>query len=407
VASTVYYQQATSTSYIHLCNLASDYYCSNTDEVIGLNKQRSIGSFTLSAPTIFDSNSTFRGWEKREIGICTSAGITFFIATSTDFYQEFYFNPISFGGGETSFNQFDTTGSFSTTTLPAGNYNVYVYSNCSGDRVKMKSLTLNGNDFYGIITDTGGYTPPIPHIQSLTFSTTTAIANITGYWEATTTPYVSQKLSFWQFSNALGKESYVQLVATTTGYFNFSFTFKDPYSFTATTSTTTAPIYSIFTLNASLDQYDETNYVFPYGGTIINNIDATSTTISAVDNYNASDFISSPRALALYPEYECGITSLTGCFKNAIIWAFYPTQEALDNWSSLFTVIQTKAPIGYFYVAKNGISGLSATSTKAFNVVIPSSLKTYIFNPFDIGISGILWLFFVFNFYKRLKIITI
>jgi hypothetical protein len=262
-------------------------------------------------------------------------------------------------------------------------------------------ITIEQNTMYSgsIITS--------PRIINFTYSTTTATANITGYWEATTTPYVNQRLSFWQFSNALGKESYQQLTATTTGFFNFSFPFKDPYSFTATTSTTTAPIYNSFTLNASLDQYDETNYVFPYGGTVINNIDATSTIVSAVDNYNATDFILNPRSLALYPEYECGITSLTGCFKNALIWAFYPTQETLDNWSSLFTVIQTKAPVGYFYVAKNGISGLSATSTKAFNVVIPSSLKTYIFNPFDIGISGILWLFFVFNFYKRLKIITI
>jgi hypothetical protein len=253
----------------------------------------------------------------------------------------------------------------------------------------------------------GGYLSTSPRIINFTFSTTTATANIEGYWEATTTPYISNKLSFWQFSNSLGKESYVQLTATTTGYFNFSFPFKDPYSWTATTSTTTAPIYNSFTLNASLDQYDETNYVFPYGGTIINNLDATSTIISAVDNYNASDFISSPRALALYPEYECGITSLTGCFKNAIIWAFYPTQEALDNWNGLLTTIQTKAPVGYFYMAKDSINGLSATSTKAFNVVIPNSLKNYIFTPFDTGIAAILWFFFIFNFYKRLKTITI
>lgn len=253
----------------------------------------------------------------------------------------------------------------------------------------------------------GGSLSTSPRIISFTYSTTTAIANVQGYWEATTTPYVSQRLSFWQYSNTLGQESYQQLTATSTGYFNFSFSFKDPYAWTATSSTTTAPIYDSFTLNALLDQYDETNYVFPYGGTIITNLDATSTIVSAVSQYNASDFVSSPRALALYPEYECGITSLTGCFKNAIIWAFYPTQQALDNWSSLFTLIQAKAPVGYFFMAKDSINGLSATSTKAFNVVIPSSIKTYIFNPFDTGIAGILWLFFIFNFYKRLKHITI
>lgn len=245
-----------------------------------------------------------------------------------------------------------------------------------------------------------------PQIYNLSYATTTGYANITGYWEATTTPYISQKLSFWQFSNTLGRESYVQLTATTTGVFNFSFPFKDPFAW-STGTTTTAPIYESFTLNASLDQYDETNYVFPYGGTIIVNLDTASTTISAITQYNASDFTSSPRALALYPEYECSITSLTGCFKNAIIWAFYPTQETLDNWTSLLTLIQSKAPVGYFYMAKDSIGGLSATSTKAFNVAIPSSLKTYVFNPFDTAIAAILWFFFVFNFYKRLKTITI
>lgn len=248
---------------------------------------------------------------------------------------------------------------------------------------------------------------PTGRIDTFSYSTTTAVANITGYWEATTTPHITQRLSFWQFSNTLGRESYEQITATTTGYFNFSFPFLDPYAWTATSSTTTAPIYNSFTLNASLDEYDETNYVFPYGGTIINNLDATSTEVSAVSQYNADDFTLNPRQLALYPEYECGITSLTGCFKNAIIWAFYPTQETLDNWNSLLTTIQTKAPVGYFFMTRDSISGLSATSTKAFNVVIPSSLKTYIFNPFDTGIAAILWFFFIFNFYKRLKTITI
>jgi hypothetical protein len=247
----------------------------------------------------------------------------------------------------------------------------------------------------------------ISKIYSFSYSTTTATANVQGYWESTTTPYITQQLHFWQYSNTLGREAQQTYTATTTGTFNFSFYFLDPYSFiSSSTATTTPSIFSNFTLNASLDQYDETNYVFPYGGTIITNLDATSTTISTAQ-YNASDFISSPRALALYPEYECGITSLTGCFKNAIIWAFYPTQEALDNFSGLFTLIQTKAPIGYFYMTKDSISGLSATSTKAFDIIIPSSLKTYIFNPFDTGIAGILWLFFIFNFYKRLKTITI
>jgi hypothetical protein len=286
-------------------------------------------------------------------------------------------------------------------------------SDCGG-KGRTQSVSPSNGDSWFMVSGINGLdltsyeTSGFPaNIISFTYSTTTGYANITGYWQSTTTPYISQRLSFWQYSDTLGRESFEEITATTTGVFNFSFPFLDPYSWTATTSTTTAAIYNSFTLNASLDQYDETNYVFPYGGTVITNLDATTTTISSVDNYNAIDFTLNPRQLALYPEYECSISSLTGCFKNALIWTFYPTQSTLDNWGSLKTKIETKAPIGYFFLVKNNINGLSATSTKAFDIVIPRSLKNYIFIPFDTSIAAILWFFFIFNFYKRLKHITI
>lgn len=245
----------------------------------------------------------------------------------------------------------------------------------------------------------------LSRIDSFTFSTSTNIANVTGYWEATTTPFVTQRLSFWQFSDGLGKESYTQYIATTTGYFNFSFDFKSPYGWSLTNSSTT-PIYSSFSLNASLDQYDETNFVFPIGGEVINNIAATSTTILS-SSYNATDFTLNPRALAQYPEFPCSVTSLIGCIKNALIWAFYPTADTLTNFNSLVDVMKSKPPAGYFYVVKSNLDNLSATGTKPFNIVIPRSIKNYIFSPFDIGIAGVLWFYFIINFYKRLKHITI
>jgi hypothetical protein len=70
-------------------------------------------------------------------------------------------------------------------------------------------------------------------------------------------------------------------------------------------------------------------------------------------------------------------------------------------------LIQSKAPVGYFFVARDAIQGLNKDGTPATNITIPYSLKHYIFSPFDIGIASILWLFFLFNFYKRLKFITI
>jgi hypothetical protein len=317
-------------------------------------------------------------------------------------------------GGYTS-GGYNGTGIYGNEIFHSGNDNhpmacedsFYFAWDGTGTRYITYLTDANNNRYYAFFENGTAVppVPPVPHISSFTYATTTATANITGYWEATTTPYITQRLSFWQFSDTLGKERYQQVIATTTGAFNFSFTFNDPYAWSSGESSTT-PIFSSFTLNASLDQYDETNNVFPYGGEIIDNLDATSTTISA-SVYNASDFISTPRDLALYPEYECGITSMMGCIKNAAIWLFYPTQDALDSWTSLKTTLETKAPIGYFYSVKNAVGGLSATSTPSFSLTIPAHLKQYIFDPFDIGIAGILWFFFIFHFYKRLKTIQI
>lgn len=287
----------------------------------------------------------------------------------------------------------------------AGNYMLGWSIRNAGDDRSSVFYIIFGWDGSQITSVNLPYIPPVPHIDTFSYSTTTAQATITGYWEATTTPYITQRLSFWQYSDTLGKESYEQLTATTTGAFSFTFDFKDPYAWSSGESSTT-PIYSSFTLNASLDQYDETNYVFPYGGTIIDNLDATSTTLYA-SSYNASDFISTPRDLALYPEYDCDLVHLSGCLKNAAIWLFYPTQDALDSWTTLKTTLETKAPFGYFYSVKNAVGGLSATSTPSFSLTIPAHLKTYFFDPFDTGIAGILWFFFIFHFYKRLKHIQI
>ena len=108
-----------------------------------------------------------------------------------------------------------------------------------------------------------------------------------------------------------------------------------------------------------------------------------------------------------YEQQPCGITNLTGCVSNALAGAFYPTQDSINSYYNFIALIQTKAPVGYFTMVKNNITGLNSTSTPAFTIVIPIHLKTYFFNPFDTGIAGILWLFFAINFYKRLKHITV
>jgi len=108
-----------------------------------------------------------------------------------------------------------------------------------------------------------------------------------------------------------------------------------------------------------------------------------------------------------YQQQDCGITNLGGCFMNGLAVMFYPSQSAFNNFNSFVDLIKTKPPVGYFYVVKNNLDDLNATSISAFTVTIPSHIKEYLFTPFDVGIGGILWFFFAINFYKRLKHITI
>jgi len=258
-------------------------------------------------------------------------------------------------------------------------------------------------------TITGYISTTTPFILSFTYSTTTDYANVTGYWEATSTPHINQRLTFWQYTALFGQSNYQQIVATTTGYFNFSFPFTEPTTGT-TTATTTANIITSYVLNASLDQFDNrltASLGYPddtldYEGYKIN-LDATSTIISSIE----LNYTSTLQGLLNYPEYECSITSLTGCFKNAMIYLFYPTADTITNYYHLIDLIKSKPPAGYFYLIKSNLNNLSATSTAAFSVTIPASLKNYIFIPFDASIAAILWFYFIINFYKRLKHITI
>jgi len=337
----------------------------------------------------------------------TSFGYPVSGATTTALVDFSFSTPISFNAG-TVYNVLaqcatrsdtDLYGVYGFNSLPAGNFSNEIYT------LQVGNITNNATSTRDVPVIINDIDTSVSKIFSFSYSTTTAIANVTGYWHATATPFVTERLTFWQFSDTIGDEARSQIIATTTGLFNYSFAFRDPFAWTAGESSTT-PIFNSFTLNASLDRYDVTNEVFPFGGTVITNLDATSTTVSTTA-YNAIDFIHSPRDLALYPEYPCGITEIMGCVKNAGIWLFYPTQTSLDSWSLLKTKIETKAPIGYFYTVKNSIGGLSATSTPAFSLIIPKHLKQYFFDPVDIGISGILFFFFIFNFYKRLKHIDI
>lgn len=268
------------------------------------------------------------------------------------------------------------------------------------------------NNYYWNFTISGGVlngdtsVPPnyTTRFTSITVSTSTQTVNLQGYWNASGTPLFNE-IEFYQYSNILGQESYITETATTSGNFNWSFPYL-PLPTPSSTGTTTPPVSAETDFYANLYQIDNSKYNDPLTNVIDPLyqilLDSTTTSLSALTGYQSYD-LSSTTAILNYPEYECDITSITGCIKNAAIWLFYPSSDTINNYENLLPLISTKSPAGYFVIVKNSILGLSATGTPTTSVTIPKSINDVIFNPFDEGIAAILWIYFIFNFYKRLK----
>jgi len=191
--------------------------------------------------------------------------------------------------------------------------------------------------------------PPVftSEITSFTYATSTQTVNIQGFWNVPSDPFQSEQLEFWQTSTALGQESYVAVTATTSGAFNFTF----PYKILPTPggATTTAPILETIYFTARLSLVDG-NYYDPFG---LNGLD-TSLYKTTIDNATLTlteltHDLDTPIGLLEYPEYECAITSITGCLKNAGIWLFYPSSQKIEQFKSLSTDLQGKFPFAYAY----------------------------------------------------------
>lgn len=88
----------------------------------------------------------------------------------------------------------------------------------------------------------------------------------------------------------------------------------------------------------------------------------------------------------------CSITNLTGCFQNALIYAFVPSQDSFTNLINLKNQVITKAPFGYFALVKDAMNTLSASATPSFTLATSSAIVQNIFNPLKTGISAVLWI---------------
>jgi hypothetical protein len=99
----------------------------------------------------------------------------------------------------------------------------------------------------------------------------------------------------------------------------------------------------------------------------------------------------------------CDIANLAGCFQNAIMYLFYPSQNSLTQFGALKNIIINKPPVGYVYGVINALGSvnLSATPTLSFATFTP--VNTYIFSPLRAGFIWVFWFVFLFLLFKRFQ----
>lgn len=332
------------------------------------------------------------------ITLGTSAyGYAYHLLCDPSLYDDnrYYYNGITSSFSTSTFTSYNSGSSYCQTS--SGNlyssmgYPLSIVVSFSSPTTFAIYNSSNGNYvllYYQSGVWSNSYVPDTSsRIDSFTYSTSTQTANIQGYFKATSTS-LFDRLTFWQSSTLVGQENYNYLDATTTG--NFNVTYPINIYTSTSTGTTTQPIGVDYTLYAYIQAIDNTNYTITEIASSSINIVASSTILNLEDILN-------------YPEYECSITSITGCFKNALVWAFYPTASSLQSYDTFLDLIKTKAPIGYFYVVKDSLTGLNASSTPTFNITIPEHLKNTFFDPIDLAISSILWIYYIVFLYKRIK----
>jgi hypothetical protein len=155
-----------------------------------------------------------------------------------------------------------------------------------------------------------------------------------------------------------------------------------------------------FGVSSDLDQYGVAICAPEFSG-----ICGTSMAIGLYGARIAFNF--SPFALEPPPE-ECGLLTLNVCVQMALEWAFYPSANAFDNFSTLADTLKDRAPFGYFTSGKNALLGLNATSaTPAFTLATSTPIMATIFAPMRSGMNWVLLFAGVVWIYKRVTDIVV
>jgi uncharacterized protein YacL len=99
----------------------------------------------------------------------------------------------------------------------------------------------------------------------------------------------------------------------------------------------------------------------------------------------------------------CSVLNFSGCFQNAISWAFFPTQDALNLVAQDGQQIKTRPPVGYVFSTIGALQALSATGTAAFTLTEDWPIMHYIFSPIITVLTTLVWLLFGFGLFHRAR----
>lgn len=102
----------------------------------------------------------------------------------------------------------------------------------------------------------------------------------------------------------------------------------------------------------------------------------------------------------------CDILDVACHLKNVLIVLFQPSTASVSQLVGYKTQIQNKPPFGYITILVTNLGNLStttATSSRPFNITIPTGLNDLIFNPLRVGLNALLWFVGLVWLYNRLK----
>lgn len=356
------------------------------------------------------------------------------------FFSDSAYTPCSFSDGQYSGVGSCTVGSLNhigtaSSTVTGFNGNPYLWTNSIGNgkidgfscsSVDWTSCTENGNyNFIGNAVGTGGaaidfssdmsvvdysggqgYTPSVlTHILSVVpmNGTTTATSTIIG----STVLINPNVLSSSSDTDPFNPQIEIDINGIDTSY---STSFFFPSASKRIISSGTQTFSASTTLQDGLYSMHTVLSVPPFGQYPGQIYDSTTTSftvnqssISALTQASASSTIAQP------PVANCSISDLSGCFQNALVYLFWPTQSGLNTWGTFKTLIYQKAPVGYFAMVQTSLNGATTTMASAITGwnISSSGLMSGIFTPLRTAIAGILWFWFLVHFFRRLQHIDI